>query len=94
MSAERHALEAALEYSKKLEHDIKCLEDEVREQRDRNNELRRQVNNVKDAVSERDRPCDPSYHSDRPMCESAMGPQTCDQATASRPRCKNCGCPV
>jgi uncharacterized membrane protein len=56
MSAERHAMEAALNYAKQLEHELKAMGGEIQEQRTRNNELRRQLNDVKDAVSDRDKP--------------------------------------
>lgn len=53
MSAERLALDAALEYSKQLEGKIAAMNDEIQELRQRNSELRRFIDGVKDALSDR-----------------------------------------
>ncbi len=50
MSAERHALDAALNYAAKLEKEISMLRDQWQEERLRSAELRRKLNGVKDAV--------------------------------------------
>ncbi len=85
MSAERHALNAALSYSAELEEQIKAMSDEILEARRRNGELRRQLSNVKEAVSEGSRPEQPSPLM-KAQCQTAM-PKDC-------PRCKNCGAPI
>ncbi len=93
MSAERHAMEAALEYSKQLEKRIAALEDEIREQRMRNSDLRGKVSRVKDAVGDRDRPenmCEASMPMERNVASTREGAGVFTDC----PRCKNCGAPV
>ena len=86
MSAEKVALEAALYYSKRLETRILELTDEVKECRMRNENLRRQVRDVKDALKDKD--------STGPMCESSMPQEMaaqCADAPAYSARCPACG---
>lgn len=97
MSAERHALDAALAYSAKLERRIKELEQGIEEMYEKNNRILRQISDVKEAVAERDRP-----YNDGPKCEmsspEAMQAQPCEPPEcyekADCPRCKNCGAPI
>lgn len=93
MSAERHALDAALQFSAKLEQQIKEMRDEIHEQRMRNITLREQLRGVKDAVS--DRPS-PENTFQGPMFEQAApeDPFAHNYARTQYPKCKNCGCPV
>lgn len=96
MSAERHAMEAVLEYSKKLEKQIECLKRENSGLAEQLIELRKFVRDVKDVVDERDRPI---HYANGPQYGAAtqqrMSP---DEAMCNKPedcpRCKNCGCPV
>ncbi len=85
MSAERHALEAALEYSKGLEGEIKHMRECIDEERMRSGELRRKVRDVKDAVGDRDRT--------EPMQAQCSMPETMGTAKQIFPEgcCPNCG---
>ena len=86
MSAERHALDAALEYSGQLERQLKAQDDEIDSVRLQNNELRRQLEAVKSAARDRS----------EPECNQASTPMAMQARPimSDRPCCKNCGCPI
>lgn len=96
MSAEKHALEGALAYSKKLEQQIKLLSDDFQEQRMRNDTMRRQLRDVKDAVRDRDRPSPMmGPQGEGSMPQGMQSEAMCEKATTEDcGRCKNCGCPI
>ena len=98
MSAERHALDAALAYSAKLENQIKQLKDENQEKRRRIADLSCRLSGVKDAIRDHGK-----VFNDGPQCEASMpgemmeaqGYKSADcEEKADCPRCKNCGAPI
>lgn len=98
MSAERHALQAALDFSKQLEHKLEEKQRHIDLLRAERGRLMCQLSDVKDAVRERDRPAtkSPTTPHGEAMCNEASMPQqagSCDEYEKKDPynRCKNCG---
>ncbi len=93
MSAERQALQAALDYSIQLENRIKELEAGIEKLYRERDGLQRQVNKVRNTVnSDRPREGDPMG----PQCEASMPEdfQNTKQTAFTGVRCcKNCGAP-
>ena len=88
MSAERHAMEAALEYSKKLEADIVRLNHTNNEYSRTNRLLRQKLERIKDALS------DGNYHQAKSDCVEAQSSSPMCGMPEDCPRCKNCGAPI
>ncbi len=88
MSAERHALDAALEYAARADANAAELDRRLECEQNQNRELRRQLEKIRHAAAPKDRSCNAEAE-----CNEATGPQIHELMPnfLNRTGCPKCG---